>query len=240
MKDLFIDLNAIHYFVMLSCTAACYSRPEFLNYLVVMLTDILNSILDMSKIEAGKLILEESEFDLLEVLEEAVEMFAVVGMMKGLEVVLDLPDDSIERSPVVLGDPGRVKQLLSNLLSNGVKFTNSGHVVLRAWRRPSIEPQAGIGEDNGRGLSGCFWRWWAWCFSRQSGARNTLRNAPESFSNGGVDLVEYMFEVDDTGKGIPHSRRTAVFENFVQVDNSVPRTHGGTGLGLGIVRSLVS
>ncbi|CAM6098136.1 unnamed protein product [Calypogeia fissa] len=203
------------------------------------LLDILNSILDMSKIEAGKLQLEESEFDLLEVLEEAVEMFAVVGMMKGLEVVLDLPDDSIEKSPMVLGDPGRVKQLLSNLLSNGVKFTSSGHVVLRAWRKPNIKADLGSGEDTRKGLYRLLWGWWSWCSSRQVGPCKRHIEGDESLSHSSVDIVEYEFEVDDTGKGIPQGRRKAVFENFVQVDNSVPRTHGGTGLGLGIVRSLV-
>ncbi|KAL2644281.1 hypothetical protein R1flu_011868 [Riccia fluitans] len=61
----------------------------------IVFARILNSILDMSKIEAGKLQLEEAEFDLLDVLEEAVEMFAVVGMKKGLDVVLDFLLDAI-------------------------------------------------------------------------------------------------------------------------------------------------
>jgi signal transduction histidine kinase len=201
---------------------------------VVSLTEILNSILDMSKIEAGKLDLEETEFDLLELLEEAVEMFAVVGMMKGLEVVLDLPDDSIEKSPLVLGDPGRVKQILSNLLSNGVKFTSSGHVVLRAWRKPRVKVEEGTDELRRKGWLG---RWWSWCSDREVRTRSRHRiDDTLSSCNGEPDLVEHVFEVDDTGKGIPRSRRKAVFENFVQEG----RTQGGTGLGLGIVRSLVS
>ena len=52
--------------------------------------------------------------------------------------------------------------------------------------------------------------------------------------------VTFMFEVDDTGPGIPPHKRDLIFENFQQADVSTNRTHGGTGLGLGIVRSLVS
>ncbi|KAG6554359.1 hypothetical protein Mapa_004276 [Marchantia paleacea] len=200
------------------------------------LLGILNSILDMSKIEAGKLQLEESEFDLLDVLEEAVEMFAVVGMKKGLDVVLDLPDDSIEKSSRVWGDAGRVKQLLSNLLSNGVKFTSSGHVVLRAWQKPVVPASLGASQVQGGGVFGCFYGWFWRCFNERE---KTYAHMDEEEVCASGNLVEYEFEVDDTGKGIPRERRRAVFENFVQVDSTVPRTHGGTGLGLGIVRSLV-
>ncbi|KAL3697509.1 hypothetical protein R1sor_011585 [Riccia sorocarpa] len=199
------------------------------------LLGILNSILDMSKIEAGKLQLEEAEFDLLDVLEEAVEMFAVVGMKKGLDVVLDFPDDSIERASRVMGDAGRVKQILSNMLSNAVKFTATGHVVLRAWQRPVVPISLGTTPIQGGGVFGCFYGWFWRCFNEREKNAHMAEEADSASGN----LVEYEFEVDDTGKGIPRERRRAVFENFVQADSTVPRTHGGTGLGLGIVRSLV-
>ena len=90
---------------------------------------IINDILDFSKIEAGKLELEEADFDLVQVVEEAAGLVAQAAQTKGLELVAycypGLPES-------LRGDSARIRQVLLNLLSNGVKFTESGEVVLRA------------------------------------------------------------------------------------------------------------
>jgi signal transduction histidine kinase len=89
---------------------------------------ILNDILDFSKLEAGKLVLEVSDFDLRHAIESAVFLFAP----KAAEKRLDLTVDFDTRLPVqVRGDPYRTRQILMNLLSNAIKFTDAGSVRLR-------------------------------------------------------------------------------------------------------------
>lgn len=191
----------------------------------------------MSKIEAGKLQLAEKEFDIVHVLEEVVDMFAVVGMKKGLEVVLDLRDDFTESVSRVRGDEGRLKQLLSNLLSNGVKFTSEGHVVVRAWPK-RVTPMAAVHKLNpAMGFMGSFMNLYKRWFGGRQKSYKQMRALYDQYA--ARDQVEFEFEVDDTGRGIPRDRRRAVFDNFVQVEASTPQTNSGTGLGLGIVRSLV-
>jgi len=100
------------------------------------LLEILNDILDMSKIEAGKFSLEPVSFDLLTAVEDAGALWGPKAAAKGLEIVVDI-DAGCPRN--VVGDHVRVGQVLSNLLGNAVKFTESGHVYLRV--RPHGAPE---------------------------------------------------------------------------------------------------
>ena len=89
---------------------------------------VINDILDFSKIEARKLSLVSADFDLHTPLQEAVEMLAVEAHMKGLELSCEISREV----PVLLhGDPGRLRQILVNLLANAVKFTHTGEVALQ-------------------------------------------------------------------------------------------------------------
>jgi len=90
---------------------------------------ILNDILDFSKIEAGKLDLEPISFDLPLLLEDVAELTALRAHEKRLELVLHVAASGVTR---VIGDPGRLRQVLTNLLGNAIKFTERGHVVLEA------------------------------------------------------------------------------------------------------------
>ncbi len=94
-----------------------------------LLIALINDVLDFSKIEASQMTLSQVDFDLIDLLEKATEMFAAEAAAKGLELVCDL-DHGLP--PVVRGDPVRVQQLLVNLLSNAIKFTDRGEVVVRA------------------------------------------------------------------------------------------------------------
>jgi two-component system, sensor histidine kinase and response regulator len=105
------------------------------------LLGILEDILDFSKIEAGKLELEHSEFDLREVVASACAMMATRAADKGLELVVRVCDDVPAR---VRGDEGRLRQVLLNLVSNGVKFTETGHVEVCVRVSPSAEPDPPI------------------------------------------------------------------------------------------------
>ena len=93
------------------------------------LLDIINDILDFSKIEAGKLDLETVDFDLVNATEEVVGLVAESARAKGLELVSYCRP---EVPTALRGDVGRLRQILLNLLTNAVKFTESGEVVLRA------------------------------------------------------------------------------------------------------------
>ncbi|EYU34834.1 hypothetical protein MIMGU_mgv1a019007mg [Erythranthe guttata] len=161
------------------------------------LLGILNLILDTSKIEAGKMQLDEEEFDLEKLMEDVVDLYHPVGRKKGVDIILDPFDGSVTKFSRVRGDRGKLKQILSNLLSNAVKFTSNGHVVIQ---RAYSEPEATHRETNNR--------------------------------------VEFVFEVNDTGKAILKEKQKLVFKNYVQVKETALGQEG-TGLGLGIVQSLI-
>ena len=90
---------------------------------------VINDILDYSKIEAGKIELEEIDFNLRHCAEEALRTFAPAADEKGLELLCDIAPELPE---LVAGDPGRLRQILLNLVSNAIKFTAHGEVALKA------------------------------------------------------------------------------------------------------------
>ena len=94
-----------------------------------VLLNIVNVILDFSKIEAGKMAIERVDFDLAQILEEAADLLAERAQSKGLELAVSVPPDAPAR---LAGDPSRIRQVLVNLVSNAVKFTERGEVVVQA------------------------------------------------------------------------------------------------------------
>lgn len=92
------------------------------------LLTIINDILDFSKLEAGKLQLENSAFDLNETLDSVIELFTQPVYKKGIELSVLINHDVPNR---LLGDSGRLRQVLTNLVSNAVKFTDQGEIVVR-------------------------------------------------------------------------------------------------------------
>ncbi len=93
------------------------------------LLTLINDILDFSKIEAGKLELENIDFNLRGMLGDFCEAMALRAQSKGLEIVLDVKD--VQQS-MVKGDQGRIRQILTNLVGNAIKFTHEGEIVIRA------------------------------------------------------------------------------------------------------------
>ena len=93
------------------------------------LLQIINDILDFSKIEAGKLELEHIDFDLRRTIDEVVGLFAESAQAKRLELILHV-EETVPSS--MRGDPARLRQILTNLIGNAIKFTDQGEVVVRA------------------------------------------------------------------------------------------------------------
>ena len=150
---------------------------------------ILNDILDYSKLDAGRLTFESVPFSPASLTQEAVSFHGPAAMAKGLTINATTDADMPK---ILLGDCGRIRQVLMNLVSNAVKFTDTGAVSIRAH-----------------------------CLERQG------------------DALSVMWEVHDTGIGIPREKLGRLFDEFVQADDSITRRFGGTGLGLAISRRIV-
>ncbi|XP_044444549.1 probable histidine kinase 2 [Triticum aestivum] len=184
------------------------------------LFDILNTILDMGKLESGKIQIEEVEFRMANVLEESMDLANVIGMSRGVEVIWDPCDFSVLRCTATIGDCKRVKQILDNLLGNAIKFTHEGHVMLRAWanhptiRGSMISTPSRFGPRRRTGG----------VFRRMLGRSENCAEQTDGLSlKIDPDSVEFYFEVVDTGVGIPEEKRESIFENYVQVKDG----HGG-------------
>ncbi len=173
------------------------------------LLTIINDILDFSKIEAGRMELEEIDVDLRQVVEDALGLLAEKAQAKGIELIAIIDP----RAPVaVRGDPGRLRQVLVNLVANAVKFTHHGEVVVRVELRSD----------------------------ESSGLHRAIRGVlPNSSAAPDLEPVEVMFEVQDTGIGIAPEAHERLFQSFTQADSSTTRRFGGTGLGLAICKRLV-
>ncbi|KXJ61278.1 MAG: DNA-binding protein [Alteromonas sp. Nap_26] len=153
------------------------------------LNRILNDILDLSKLNAGKLNLEFMPIDLKLIVKECMALYAPIANEKGVSLHIDIARDM---STLVIGDATRISQVLNNLISNAVKFTQQGSVRL------SLTFQ---------------------------------------FTSSGDHVVH--FSVMDTGEGISEQQQHIIFDAYAQADSRVNRVHGGTGLGLQIVKNLV-
>lgn len=117
------------------------------------LLTLINDLLDFSKIEAGKLELEEIEFDLRECIEKSVALLSQQAHAKGLTLTNLIQPDVPNR---LIGDPGRLRQIVINLLSNSIKFTHTGEIVLSVKNLPDISGNAQIHievADTGIGIS---------------------------------------------------------------------------------------
>ncbi len=174
------------------------------------LLTIINDILDFSKIESGKLDLEEQPFDLRICVEEALDLLAPQATTKGLELAYLIDP----KTPLtIVGDSTRLRQILVNLLSNAVKFTQTGEVVVSITHPTTNDPLLIKNTNN-------------------PNQPTTNNQQPTTI------FYEIQFAVRDTGIGIPRERMDRLFKPFSQVDASMTRNYGGTGLGLVISKRL--
>ena len=197
------------------------------------LLELITDVLDISKIEAGKLELEHLEFDVRDLVEDAATVVRLTAERKGVALRCDL---SPSLPAKVMGDPGRLRQVLLNLLSNAVKFTDHGEIVVRG----EVEKAFTAENADRRGFTAES--------AERRGEREDTREDPRqappsgSLSSSALSAVNgfvLRFEVSDTGVGIAPEKQSRIFEPFAQADSSTMRTHGGTGLGLTIAARLV-
>jgi two-component system sensor histidine kinase BarA len=114
---------------------------------------LINDILDFSKIEAGKLEIDQSTFNLREVIEEVADMLAPLAEEKQLELI---PLYYSDTPTYMVGDPFRIRQIITNLMNNAIKFSNSGNIVIRTMLESDTSSSSLIKisvSDQGRGLS---------------------------------------------------------------------------------------
>jgi PAS domain S-box-containing protein len=191
------------------------------------LLDVINDILDFSKIEARKLQLEEEPFRLRDNVGDTLKALALRAQEKHIElacrVAPEVPD-------ALVGDPGRLRQVVVNLVGNAIKFTEQGEVVV------SVERQTTDHTDHTEEVGQ------AKVKPAGPGARGPCASSasPGDLSVPSVSsVVRLRFSVRDTGIGIPAGKQQLIFEAFAQADGSTTRKYGGTGLGLAISSQLV-
>ena len=150
---------------------------------------IINNILDFSKLEAGKFVLEPRRFHFKNMLDYVKSHHLNKITEKGLGFFMTVSPQVPE---YVVGDELRIVQILNNLLSNALKFTAVGKITVEVIRTARVN-----------------------------------------------DRAELFFIVKDTGIGVDKADRDKLFQSFSQVDASISRKYGGTGLGLNICKQLV-
>ncbi len=158
------------------------------------LLSLINDVLDMSKTEAGRSVLELRSFDLFSTIKDLEEMFKVQTEGKGIQFIVE-PAPGIPR--FIRTDERKLRQTLINLLGNAAKFTHKGTILLRVSNPSESEKR-----------------------------------------NKGFPSSRLIFEVRDTGSGIPEGDMERIFDPFVQVQDG-QKNGSGTGLGLSICRQFV-
>lgn len=150
---------------------------------------LINNILDFSKLEAGKFVLEKREFDFRKMVDYIKGNHIHKITEKGLEFFVTISPEVPTR---IIGDELRIVQILNNLISNATKFTSVGKIAVEIVKTAQMGQKA-----------------------------------------------ELFFLVTDTGVGIANENLDKLFKSFSQVDASISRKYGGTGLGLNISKQLV-
>ncbi|CAN6549697.1 unnamed protein product [Malus baccata var. baccata] len=215
------------------------------------LITLINEVLDRAKIDAGKLELEEVPFGIRSILDDVLSLFSEKSRNKGIELAVFVSDKVPE---IFMGDPGRFRQIITNLVGNSIKFTERGHIFVKVHlAEPSkvmingkSETYLNGGSDEGvltsdghqfKTLSGCEAAndWNSWDKFKHLVSDEEYRADVVEAS----EQVTLMVSVEDTGIGIPVAAQKRVFMPFMQADSSTSRHYGGTGIGLSISKCLV-
>jgi signal transduction histidine kinase len=212
--ELRTPLNAILGFTQLlirDCSLTQDQREslEIINRSGEHLLELINDVLQMSKIEVGKVTLDQQSFDLYCLLDSLEAMFQLPAQKKGLQLIVDYAP-GLPR--YVQTDENKLRQVLINLLGNAIKFTASGSVTLRVSRKLKVENFKQLQVE-------------------------TLKIGSSTPSSN-LQLVTLYFTVEDTGPGIAPEDLDIIFEAFTQTAIG-RKSSEGTGLGLPISRKFV-
>ncbi|WP_293339447.1 ATP-binding protein [Microcoleus sp. CAWBG58] len=216
--ELRTPLNGIIGFIQIVRDGYCDDRDEEMEFLQrahdssMQLLNIINDILDIAKIESGTFSLMLEVVDITQVLEDAIDLQAAQIEEKGLKLNLPPPHDPI----IVHADPEKLKQVFLNVLSNAVKFTESGSISISV----RLEARTNSGSFNG------------------SVPENALAQPSERIANN-TQSDWVVVTIKDTGIGIDPEQQQKLFQPFVMADGSTTRKFGGNGLGLAISRRIM-
>lgn len=173
------------------------------------LLSLINDILDLSKIESGRIELEEVNFDLRDAIRETVELFSIKAQQKHLELSTFIAPE-VPRQ--LIADRARLNQIITNLVSNAIKFTPQGSVSIGLNAEPMADPAEG--------------EQWARL------AQLRREHGP------GVRYQRIRLTVRDSGIGMTEQQQARLFQPFTQANRSIASKFGGTGLGLVICKRL--
>ncbi|WP_050779052.1 GAF domain-containing protein [Lyngbya sp. PCC 8106] len=228
--ELRTPLNAILGFTQLMHNDPALSG-EYQQYIHIIsqageyLLNLINDILEMSKIEAGQLTLNENCFDLHCLLNSLEEMLQLKAKLKGLQLQFDC---DLNVPQFIATDDKKLRQVLINLLNNAIKFTESGYVTLRVFSQPLLKHGSFSGDNQSELVKQ---------LTPILPASESLSEAPTNHPNH-LELIPIYFEVEDTGLGIAPHELDRLFEAFSQTEAGF-KSSEGTGLGLPISQRFV-
>ena len=212
---------------MLAETKLSAEQQEYVDNIKVSnehLLAIINGILDLSKVESGKMTIDSIPMNISSLCNEVVSLFAVKARQRGLTLDYHYTE---ALSPYIKGDPVRIKQIMVNLVNNAIKFTREGGRVTIDVKHMENNPY----EDkygNHKSI----------CSHELQVEQASHYNTDDSGSVNHQDMT-LCIEVTDTGVGIKPESLEAIFDAYDQANKSTHRLYGGTGLGLSVCKSLV-
>lgn len=212
---------------MLAETKLSAEQQEYVDNIKVSnehLLAIINGILDLSKVESGKMTIDSIPMNISSLCNEVVSLFAVKARQRGLTLDYHYTE---ALSPYIKGDPVRIKQIMVNLVNNAIKFTREGGRVTIDVKHMENNPY----EDkygNHKSI----------CSHELQVEQASHYNTDDRGSVKHQDMT-LCIEVTDTGVGIKPESLEAIFDAYDQANKSTHRLYGGTGLGLSVCKSLV-
>lgn len=212
---------------MLAETKLSAEQQEYVDNIKVSnehLLAIINGILDLSKVESGKMTIDSIPMNISSLCNEVVSLFAVKARQRSLTLDYHYTE---ALSPYIKGDPVRIKQIMVNLVNNAIKFTREGGRVtidVKHMENNPCEDKYG----NHKSI----------CSHELQVEQASHYNTDDSGSVNHQDMT-LCIEVTDTGVGIKPESLEAIFDAYDQANKSTHRLYGGTGLGLSVCKSLV-